>query len=159
VLGTLRGSGPGGSRNIQDNPQDTLGKGASADDEAGAYRAARRTLDSGDYAGGAQALQEYLDKYPKSPRAGEANYWLGRTLALRNMQTEAAEAYAKSLMGWPQTSWAGDAVVRLASTLVELKRERQACGALAEFNNRYRAKATAAIRTRAKDLSGQASCS
>jgi len=161
VLGTLRerGDGAGVPRNLRDNPQDTVGKGGAANDEAGAYRAARMILDSGDYAGGAQALQDYLDRYPGSPRAGEANYWLGRTLALRNMSTEAAEAYAKALMGWPQTTWAGDAVVRLASTLVDLKRERQACGALAEFNNRYRAKATTAVKNRAKELGGQASCS
>jgi tol-pal system protein YbgF len=161
VLGTLRerGNGAGAQRNIQENPDETLDKGAAASDEASAYRAARKTLDSGDYAGGAQALQDYLEKYPNSPRAKEANYWLGRTLALRNMHTQAAEAYAKALTGWPQTSWAGDAVVRLASTLLELKDNPHACGALAEFNSRYRAKATGALRTRAKEVGGQASCS
>ena len=162
VLGSFRerGNGAGASRDIQDNPQDTVGKGAAAaDDEGSAYRAARKTLDSGDYAGGAQALQDYLQKYPNSPRAAEANYWLGRTLALRNMHADAAGAYARSLMGWPQTSWAGDAVVRLASSLVELKRNAQACGALAEFRTRYSAKATAAVRTRAKDVAGAAACS
>jgi len=161
VLGSFRerGNGAGAQRDIQDNPQDTAGKGAAANDEAGAYKAARRTLDSGDYTGGAQALQDYLQQYPNSPRAPEANYWLGRTLALRSMHAEAAGAYARALKGWPQTAWAGDAVVRLASSLVELKRESQACGALAEFKSRYQAKASAAVRARAKDVGGQASCS
>ena len=160
VLGTLRGQGPGGQQDIQDNPQDTQGKGANAGGggEEAAYRAARKTLDSGDYTGGAQALQDYLQQYPTSPRAPEANYWLGRTLALRNMPADAAGAYARALKGWPQTSWAGDAVVRLATSLVDLKRNSQACGALAEFDSRYRAKATPAIRTRAKDVGGLASC-
>ena len=160
VLGSFRelGSGAGQPRNIQDNPQDTLGKGASADDEPGAYKNARKVLDSGDYAGGAAALKDYLDRYPTSPRAGEANYWLGRTLAVQNMHAEAAGAYARALKGWPQTSWASDAVLRLTSSLVELKNPK-ACEALGEFNSRYRAKATPAQRTRAKELSGQASCS
>jgi tol-pal system protein YbgF len=158
VLGTLRG-GPGGPREIQDNPQDTVGKGASAaEDEPGAYRNARKVLDSGDYAGGAAALRDYLDRYPSSPRAAEANYWLGRTLAVQNQQAEAAGAYARALKGWPQTSWAGDAVVRLASSLVELRRGSDACKALAEFDSRYRSKATPQIRSRAKDIGGQASC-
>jgi tol-pal system protein YbgF len=159
VLGTLRG-GPGGPRDIQDSPQDTAGKGAAAapEDEPGAYRNARKVLDSGDYAGGAAALRDYLDRYPTSPRAPEANYWLGRTLAVQNMQAEAAAAYARALKTWPQTSWAGDAVVRLASSLVELKRGSDACKALAEFNSRYRSKATAQIRGRAKDVAGDASC-
>jgi tol-pal system protein YbgF len=160
VLGSFRerGAGAGQPRDIQDSPQDTLGKGASADDEAGAYKNARRVLDSGDYAGGAQALKDYLDHYPSSPRASEANYWLGRTLAVQNMHAEAAGAYARALKGWPQTTWAGDAVVRLASSLVELRRGTDACKALAEFDNRYRSKATAQIRARAKDVGGQASC-
>ena len=158
VLGTLRG-GPGQARDIQDNPQDTAGKGASADDEPGAYRAARKVLDSGDYAGGASALRDYIDHYPSSPRAPEANYWLGRTLAVQNQHAEAAGAYARALKGWPQTSWAGDAVVRLASSLIELQRSSDACKALAEFDSRYRSKATPQIRTRAKDVGGQASCS
>jgi tol-pal system protein YbgF len=163
VLGSFRerGSGAGQPRDIQDSPQDTVGKGASAapEDEAGAYRAARKVLDSGDYAGGASALRDYLDRYPSSPRAAEANYWLGRTLAVQNQHAEAAGAYARALRGWPQTSWAGDAVVRLASSLVELKRGSDACKALSEFDSRYRSKATAAMRTRAKDVGGQAACS
>lgn len=157
VLGTLRERGAGGPRDIQENPDNTLGKGA-ANDEAAEYRAARKTLDSGDYAGGAQALQDYLQKYPTSPRAPEANYWLGRTLALRNMPADAAGAYARALRGWPQTTWAGDAVVRLASSLVDLKRSSDACKALAEFDSRYRAKAAVAVRNRAKDVSGLAAC-
>ncbi len=159
VLGSFREQGPGigQPRDIQDNPQDTAGKGAANDE--GAYRAARKVLDSGDYAGGAAALRDYLDRYPSGSRASEANYWLGRTLAVQNMHAEAAGAYARALKGWPQTTWAGDAVVRLASSLVELRRESDACKALGEFNSRYRSKATAPMRARAKDVGGQASCS
>jgi tol-pal system protein YbgF len=162
VLGSFRergqGPGPGASQDVQDNPDATLGRGGG-DDEQAAYRAARRTLDSGDYVGGANALQDYLNRYPTSARAPEANYWLGRTLALRNMHAEAAGAYARALRGWPQTAWAGDAVVRLAASLVELKRGSDACKALAEFDGRYRTKAAPAVRTRAKDIGGQAACS
>ena len=121
-----------------------------------AYRQARQVLDTGDYAGGAKALQDYLAQYPTSPRASEANYWLGRTLAVQNLHADAAAAYARSLKGWPQTTWAGDAVVRLSASLVELKRPDDACKALVEFDNRYAAKSPAAIKTRAKDARGQA---
>ena len=159
VLGSFheQGGGAGQPRDIQDNPQDTVGKGA-ASDEPDAYRAARKVLDSGDYAGGAAALRDYLDRYPSSPRTAEANYWLGRTLAVQNMHAEAAGAYARALKGWPQATWASDAVLRLTSSLVELKNPK-ACEALSEFSNRYRAKATPAQRARAKELSGQAACS
>jgi tol-pal system protein YbgF len=132
--------------------------GAAPADEQTAYRQARQTLDSGDYVGGAAALQAYLQQYPTSPRAPEANYWLGRTLALRNMHAEAASAYARSLKGWPQTAWAGDAVVRLSSSLVELKRTADACKALEEYATRYNAKATPALQSRVKDVRATAAC-
>jgi tol-pal system protein YbgF len=127
-------------------------------DEQAAYKQARQTLDSGDYVGGAAALQAYLQQFPTSPRAPEANYWLGRTLALRNMHAEAAAAYARSLKGWPQTAWAGDAVVRLSASLIELKRTPDACKALDEYAGRYAAKAAPALKTRAKETRALAAC-
>jgi tol-pal system protein YbgF len=157
VLGTLRerGTGQGAPRDIEANPS---ADGSGPGEELQIYRAARQTLDSGDYVGGASALQDYLQRYPTSPRAAEANYWLGRTLALRNMHADAAGAYARALKGWPHTAWAGDAVVRLSASLVELKRGSDACKALAEFDTRYRAKAPAALKARAKDARAQAAC-
>ena len=116
-------------------------------------------LDSGDYAGGGKALQDYIARYPSSPRTAEANYWLGRSLAVQNMQPDAAAAYARALKGWPQSSWAGDAVLRLSAALVEMKRADDACAALGEFERRYAAKAAATVRTRARDLRARAACS
>jgi tol-pal system protein YbgF len=127
-------------------------------DEILAYRQARQILDSGDYAGGAAALQDYLAHYPASPRASEANYWLGRTLALQNMHADAAAAYARALKGWPQSPWAGDAVVRLSASLLELKRADDACRALSEYDQRYAAKAATAVKVRAKDVRARAAC-
>ncbi|HUO21368.1 MAG TPA: tol-pal system protein YbgF [Caulobacteraceae bacterium] len=133
--------------------------GAGATDEAQAYRQARQVLDGGDYAGGVQALQAYLARYPTSPRAPEASYWLGRALGLQNMPADAAASYARALKGWPQSSWAGDAVVRLSSSLVDLKRTDDACAALGEFERRYAAKSSAAVKTRARTVRTQAACS
>lgn len=159
VLGTIRGrrgaaAAAAASQDIEADPTIKSGPG----DEQSAYKAARQTLDSGDYVGGAAALQAYLDRYPTSPRAPEANYWLGRTLGLRDMQKEAAAAYARALKGWPKTAWAGDAVVRLSSTLVELKDNSTACKAVAEFDTRYGATASASVKGRAKDVRARAAC-
>ena len=154
VLGTLRGNGPAPDQDVQGDPN-----AGGPGDEQQAYRAARASLDSGDYVGGAQALQDFLQRYPSSQRAGEANYWLGRTLALRNMHAEAASAYARALKGWPQAAWAGDAVLRLSTSLIELDRKPDACKALVEFNSRYSTKSAAALKTRARDIRSRASCS
>jgi tol-pal system protein YbgF len=149
-LGTL----PAGALSAQSSGAPS----AAPADDATTYRQARETLDSGDYVGGAQALQDFVRRFPSSPRAPEANYWLGRTLALRNMHAEAAAAYARSLKGWPQTPWAGDAVVRLSASLIELKREPDACRAMGEYASHYAAKAAPALAVRAKDVRGRAGC-
>jgi tol-pal system protein YbgF len=151
ALGQLPASGPA----VPADP----GAAPGPADEILAYRQARGVLDAGDYAGGVAALQDYLARYPTSPRAAEANYWLGRTLALRNMHPDAAAAYARSLKGWPETPWAGDAVVRLSTSLIEMKRPEDACKALVEFDSRYAAKSAAAVKTRAKDSRTRAACS
>jgi tol-pal system protein YbgF len=153
VLGQLPVQGPAPQASTADQ-----GAAPAVADEVLAYRQARQVLDSGDYAGGAAALQDYLARFPASPRAPEANYWLGRTLALQNMHVEAAAAYARSLKGWPQTAWAGDALVRLSGSLIELKRADDACRALDEFGARYAAKATPALRVRAKETRNRAAC-
>jgi len=74
------------------------------------------------------------------------------------MPGEAAAAYARALKGWPQTSWGGDAVVRLSSSLIDIKRAPDACRAMEEFASRYAAKASADVRARAKDIRSQAGC-
>lgn len=157
VFGTIRRRGPAAAAASQDIQADPTVKSGPGDEQA-AYKAARQTLDSGDYVGGAAALQAYLERYPISPRAPEANYWLGRTLGLRDMQKEAAAAYARALKGWPKTAWAGDAVVRLSSTLVELQDNSNACKAVAEFDSRYGAAASATVKARAKDVRAKAAC-
>jgi tol-pal system protein YbgF len=138
----------------QQQPPPSAGPG----DEAQAYRSARQILDDGDYVGGASALQNFLQTYPSSQRAPEANYWLGRTLAIRNMHSEAAAAYARALRGWPKSTWGGDAVVRLAASLIELQRSPDACRALAEFDNRYSGAASPAVKSRARDTRASAAC-
>jgi tol-pal system protein YbgF len=155
VLGTLVEPQPGAGAPSADQG---AGQASGPGDELATYRAAREQLDSGDYVGGAQALQDYLQRYPTSAHAPEANYWLGRTLALRSMPAEAASAYARALKGWPETVWAGDAVVRLSSSLLDLKRAPDACKALEEFSARYARKATPAVRARAKDVRAAAAC-
>jgi tol-pal system protein YbgF len=128
-------------------------------DEAATYRQARQVLDGGDYAGGAKALQDFLARYPNSSRAPEASYWLGRALGVQSLAPDAAAAYARALRGWPQSAWAGDAVVRLSAALADMKRTDDACAALGEFERRYAAKAPSAVRTRAREARSRAACS
>ncbi len=131
---------------------------AAAPDEATAYAQARQLIDSGDFAGGAAAMEGFIQAYPGSTRLGTASYWAGRAYAARNRHAEAAAAFARSLKGWPQASWAGDSVVQLAGSLNALKRPADACKALTEFGGRYAAKASAAVKAQAARVRVNADC-
>jgi len=124
---------------------------------AEAFSQARQLMLSGDYAGAEAGFQDYVGRFGDSPKAPEARYWLGKTLSGRGAHSEAATAYIGAIRGWPATSWAPDAVVELARSLIALKKPTDACQALAEVARRY-PKAPAAVKTRAAAARAQAKC-
>jgi tol-pal system protein YbgF len=109
-----------------------------------AYGNARQLLLDGDYKGASAAFQDYVDHFPDTPNARPARYWLGETKYLQEDYAGAAAAYLGAIRGWPQTQWAPDAVVKLSLSLAQLKKPKEACGALAEFARRYPAASPAA---------------
>jgi tol-pal system protein YbgF len=122
-----------------------------------AFTAARQLMLGGDYDAAEQAFAAYVQDYPQGPRLAEARYWHGKTLTVRSAHAQAATAYIGAIRGWPQTSWAPDAVVELARSLVALKKPADACQTLAELPKRY-PKAPAAVSSRAAATRTQAKC-
>ena len=112
---------------------------------------------SGDYDAAEQAFAGYVANYPDAPRAPEASYWWGKTLAARNAHAEAARAYITAIRGWPQTAWAPEAVIELSKSLVALKKAPDACQTLGELTRRY-PKAPPTIVSRANAVKSQAKC-
>lgn len=122
-----------------------------------AFTQARELMLAGDYDAAQGAFAAYVETYPDSPKTPEARYWWGKTLSVRGAHAQAASAYIGAIRGWPKTSWAPDAVVELARSLVALKKPQDACAALAELGKRY-PKAPAGVATRAEAVSRQAKC-
>jgi len=122
-----------------------------------AFTQARELMLAGDYDAAQGAFAAYVEAYPDSPRAPEANYWWGKTLSVKGAHAQAVQAYIGAIRGWPKTSWAPDAVVELARSLVALKKPQDACAALAELGKRY-PKASAAVTARAATTAKQAKC-
>jgi len=98
-----------------------------------------------------------VTNYPDNARAPEARYWLGETLFVREAYGDAAGSYLGAVRGWPQTSWAPDATLKLSRSLVALKKPTDACQALAELPKRY-PKALATVTNRAAATRTQAKC-
>lgn len=106
-------------------------------DPNAAFKSARQLLLDGDYGGAEQAFAGYVEAFPDSPKAPEARYWLGETQFVREAYSDAAGSYLGAVRGWPQTSWAPDAVLKLSRSLVALKKPADACKTLDELSRRY----------------------
>ena len=100
---------------------------------AEAFSRARQLMLGGDYDGAEAAWRRFVADHGDDPKAPEARYWLGKTLAVRGANAEAAAAFIGAVRGWPQSSWAPDATVELSRSLVALKKTAEACQTLAEI--------------------------
>lgn len=140
-------------------PAETAGAApaAPAGDPVEAFTRARQLMLAGDYDGAEAAFAGFVTTFPEHQRTPEARYWWGKTLSVRGAHADAAPAYLGAIRGWPQTSWAPDAVVELARSLVALKKPQDACRTLAELPKRY-PKAPANITSRAAATRTQAKC-
>lgn len=134
-------------------PSPAEAKASAAD----AFAKARDLMLSGDYAAAEGAFAAYVQTYPDGPRAAEARYWWGKTLTAEGAPAKAATAYIGAIRGWPKASWAPDAVVELARSLVELKKPSDACAALAALPKHY-PKPPAAVARRAEAVGRDAQC-
>jgi len=130
---------------------------ATASDPVAAFAAARTLWQSGDNAGAEAAFRDFTDRYGDSPRAAEAHYYLGKTLAARSAWAEAATADIGALHGWPQARWAPDAVLDLSRALVGLGKNADACRTLGELTHHY-PKPPASVLAGAKTVRRQAAC-
>jgi tol-pal system protein YbgF len=124
---------------------------------AEAFANARQLMLAGDYDGAEAAFAAFVETYPESTRTSEARYWWGKTLTARGAYAPAASAYIAAIRAWPKASWAPDAVVELARSLVALKKPQDACATLAELPKRY-PKASDAVAARAAATAKQAKC-
>jgi tol-pal system protein YbgF len=127
-------------------PADTAGAPPAAqaaaapppvDDAKTQYAAARKLMLDGDNAGAAAAFQAFLDRYGDTTSGPIARYWLGQVDYAQSDYVGAAKAFLGAIRGWPRTSWAPDAVVKLSQSLIKLNKTTDACGALSELERRY----------------------
>ena len=134
-------------------PSPTDSKAAASE----AFAKARQMMLSGDYDQAETAFSTYVTAYPDTARTPEARYWWGKTLSVRGAHANAASAYIGAIRGWPQSTWAPDAVVELSRSLIALKKPAEACQTLAELGKRY-PKAPPAVMSRAAAARLQAKC-
>ena len=124
---------------------------------AGDLAAAQRLLSS-DPARGERALEVVIVTWRDAAEARVADYRLGDIFVDRDDTASAVSAYAAALRGWPATPWAGEATVKLAGALEADAKGDDACRALYEFDGRYAATASPALKAQVAQMKTRLGC-
>ena len=124
-----------------------------------AFTQARALFTAGEHEAAGRAFEDLVARYPTSNRVPEAYYWLGESFFARRGYQTATAAYASALRDNPTTAaWAPAAMARLAQSLANSNQAGQACAALAQFDQRYAARASAAVKANAQTARTRARC-
>jgi tol-pal system protein YbgF len=113
--------------------QPTAGAGA---DQA-AYNQAFDILKAGKYVDAITAFQQFLQSWPQSALADNAQYWLGESYYVTRDFQSAAAAFQTLLDRWPDSRKAPDALLKLGYTQAELKHIAQARATLTLVSTRF----------------------
>jgi tol-pal system protein YbgF len=101
-----------GSRSSQPDP-------AAAADEA--YRAAYLDFSRGNYELAAQEFQDYLTKFPDTPRIAEAHYYLGECHYANERYLEATGEFQRVTRDFPASRLAPAAYLKMGRAYVQLE--------------------------------------
>lgn len=116
--------------------------------ETRAYEAALNLFKSADRAGAVNAFGDFLARYPDSPLAGNAMYWLGLTYFAMADHKNAVATQERLLHDYPQHAKVPDAMVNLARGRIQLGETEEARRLLEDVVARYPA-------TRSAELAGK----
>ncbi|NKQ12705.1 tol-pal system protein YbgF [Pseudomonas sp. SST3] len=125
--------GAGGSIQAREGASDQgVASGQSADPEKEKlyYDAAFDLIKAKDFEKASQAFSAFLRKYPNSPYAGNAQYWLGEVNLAKGDLQGAGQAFAKVSQAYPQHNKVPDSLYKLADVEVRLGNRDKANGIL-----------------------------
>ncbi|MDD5364127.1 MAG: tol-pal system protein YbgF [Gallionellaceae bacterium] len=105
--------------------------------ETRAYEAGLNLFKATDYAGSINAFNAFLDKYPSSPLAGNACYWLALTYFARGDHKSAVATQQRLLRDYPQHAKVPDAMVNMARAQIQLGQTEEARHVLNEVAAKY----------------------
>lgn len=105
--------------------------------EKSAYDAAFAQVKSGDYKGGAVALQEFVRRYPESAYAANAQYWLGNAYFAQGEYKNAIGALEVVATTYKDSAKAPDALLNIASSYALLKDKKAARKTLKELVTKF----------------------
>ena len=108
----------------------------SVDSEA-AYREAFVMLKAGQYDESIASFNNFLQTYPSSQYADNAQYWLGEAYYVMRQFEPAIDQYQKLVNGYPDSKKRSHAMLKVAYCYHELGLAEQAVGVLSELKTQF----------------------
>jgi tol-pal system protein YbgF len=109
----------------------------ASDDERAAYQAAFDTLKEGRYKNAKTELRAFLEKYPNSSYAGNAQYWLGEAHYVTRSFQQGITEFRNVLEKYPTSNKVPDAMLKLGYTYYELQQYPQARQVLTQLRDSF----------------------
>ena len=120
-------------------------------EEKAAYQAAFDTLKEGRYKRAKTELKTFIDRYPDSSYAGNAQYWLGEAHYVTRNFDQGIVEFQNVLKRYPTSNKVPDAMLKLGYTYYELKQFEQAKAILADLREKYSQTTAARLATKRLD--------
>ena len=101
------------------------------------YEFASSFLKVGDYNTAERAFLEFIKLNPEHDLAGNAQYWYAETFRIRQLYTDAAEAYLEGYQKYPKSSKAPINLLKLGVSLVQIGEKDQGCLMISGVKEQY----------------------
>jgi len=101
------------------------------------YEFAQSFLKVGDYNTAERAFLEFIKLNPEHDLAGNAQYWYAETFRIRQLYTDAAEAYLEGYQKYPKSSKAPINLLKLGVSLVQIGEKDQGCLMISGVQEQY----------------------
>ena len=101
------------------------------------YEFASSFLKVGDYNTAERAFLEFVKLNPDHNLAGNAQYWYAETFRIRQLYTDAAEAYLEGYQKYPKSSKAPINLLKLGVSLVQIGEKDQGCLMISGVKEQY----------------------
>lgn len=115
-------------------------------DEKREYDMALSTLKDGKHDEAEKLFGSFMQNYPKSTHLSNAYFWYADTFYRRGDFDKAAIHFLKGYQKFPASSKAPDALLKLALSLGEMKKNTEACSILKKLDTEFKKRSQSSIK-------------
>ncbi len=132
-------------------PENTFGPQYDYDQAFGLLRQSK-------YQPAADAFRSFIDKYPKHELISAAYYWLGETSYVQKDFEQASVAFLQGYQNNTKGDKAPDSLFKLAMSLKEMSKKKEACATFAKLNKEFSGTISATLKKKADEESSKIGC-